>query len=50
MAQQNGQQTSTKPKRSFGCANPPAAQAIQKKHQDDVFTAFKAAMEERLNG
>ncbi len=45
MAQQNGQRTSTKSKRSHGCANPPKAQAIQKQHSDDVFAAFKQAME-----
>ena len=41
---------STKSKRSFGCANPPKAQAIQKKHSDAVFEAFKLKMEAKSNG
>lgn len=50
MAINSGQQTSSKSKRSFGCANPPKAQAIQKQHQDDVFAAFKLKMEAKNNG
>ena len=41
---------STKSKRSFGCANPPKAQAIQKQHQDAVFEAFKLKMEAKHHG
>ena len=50
MAINSGQQTSTKSKRSFGCAHGPKAQQLAKDHADVVLDAYRKAMESKSNG